>query len=476
MIMGKLKSIITAVLAVLMAACLCGCGGAKAGTGPRVMHNVARFYYSNERKSVFAVDGKLIDGSVTGMAEMTTSARGDTSLAWVDSALYFVSEKGVDSLGTGIGTAEISFDGRIALYQEGNELKLYRLEDRSITVIDSGIASIVQFAVSPSGSSIAYTCAYEGAEEQFSTALYKDGAKEPLLAGGRAAIMAISDDAARIWYFDLDKNALCVTDGGDTIVVSSDVGPDANYNFTNDLGEVAFNTSDGMNHLYRLASKSETELGTGFDFTLKTDVFSISTVTFFTFINDVSTFTDGLWQKRVRSDDGTLYSVGFIDGDGNIAWLAENAASCGALADGSRVIWVIGGQLYSTDMEGNNTKLASDVDEFFISESGNDVYFLSEDVLYHVSGEKRPERIGEGVIDAAVRGNVCVYVTEGGELKAAKGNSLRAMNFGAVSLDARSGQMIAYADPRTDGDTTLYKAYISADGLEFTEIGDGIRR
>ena len=96
--MGKVKNIIALALAVLMAAYFTGCGGTKAGVGPRVMHNVARFYSPAERQSVFAIDGKRVDGSVTGRAEMTNSARGDTSLAWVDSTLYFVSEKGIDAL------------------------------------------------------------------------------------------------------------------------------------------------------------------------------------------------------------------------------------------------------------------------------------------------------------------------------------------------------------------------------------------
>ena len=473
--MNTLKKIAALAAAALMLLPLAACGGRKARVGPALAHNAARFHTPADRTSRFMIDGVPVPGEVKGRAYMETSARGDTSLAWVDTALYFVSAAGVDSLGTGIGTAEISFDGRKALFLEGNELKLYSADTRQTSVIDGGISSVVQFAVSPGGERIAFTACYEEAEDDPRTKLYGNGQLTELLTGRDATVLAVSDDANILWYFEFESGELCVESGGERIVVSNACGADANYNFTNDLSEVAFNTADGVNHLWRLASRTETTLGEGFDYTLKTDVFSISTVTLFTYINDVPTFTNGLWQKRVRTDGGYEYGVGLIDENGGIKWLAENASQALAAPDGSRTAWVAGGRLYSTDLEGVNTTLASDVDRIAFAADPDELYFISGDVLCFVRGENRPERIGSGVTGFETFGEYCVYITNDGSLFCAKGARAEQIGSGFVRMEKRAGHMLAYADPVTEDGDTLYTAYISTDGRSFTPVGKGIK-
>lgn len=471
--MKKIKCFAALMLAALMLA-FAGCGSPSAAVGPMAAHNVARLYSPSERESRFILDGKPVEGSAKGTAYMETSSRGDTSLAWVDgSVLYFVSEKGVDRLGTGISTAELSFDGRIALFLEGNELKMYSADDRGVTVLDTGIESIVQFAISPGGKAIAYTAIYEGGEDPV-VKLIRDGSTTVLFEGGAVAVLAVSDDADIVWFFDSADSSFGYDKSGERTVVSTECGADANYNFTNDLKEVAFNTSDGQNHLYRMASGGDTLLGDGFDFTLKTDVFSISTVTLFTYINDVDTFTNGLWQKRVKLENGTLYSAGLIDGEGNITWLAEDAASCGALPDGSRVIWVSGGQLYSTDMKGKNTLLASEVDSFKIASDGY-VYFLSGNVLYSVKGEGRPSRVDSGAADIEVIGSRCVYLKEDGKLMSVSGVQTLDISERVSAIDGRAGQLLAYEDPADANGETVYNVLVTTDGVHFERIAEGIR-
>ena len=469
--MKRMRKILALALAALTAAALCACGG---NTASRLEHNVARFYSRDTRESRFTIDGKLVDGSVRGVAYMETSARGDTSLAWVDTALYFVSEKGVDALGTGIGTAEISFDGQLALFLEGDELKCYRLEDRSISALDTGISAVIQFAISPESKSIVFTAVY-GEEETPRAMLYKDGELTRLFADRSVVVLAVSDDAGLIWYYDSDEASFCAQENGETVTVSKDCAAGTNFNFTNDLKEVEYDTADGVNRLFRLASKKETELGEGFDITLKTDVYSISTVTLFTYINDADTFTNGLWQKRVRYDGGAVYSVGHIDNNGEITWLAENASKCEAAPDGSRVIWLKGGQLYSTDLKGNNTLLSSDADGFALTGDGSETYFVSNGVIYYVRGTGKASRFDTDVSEIKMLGNVCVYLKQDGRLMAAEKGVGKEVMSGAARLDQRAGQLIVYTDPVEADGEKLYRAYVTADGRSFGQVGENIR-
>ena len=461
--------------AILLALPLAACGGRKADVGPRLEHNTARFYSPSERVSRFTIDCEPVPGKAKGRAFMETSARGNTGLAWVDTAVYFVSAAGVDALGTGIAAAEISFDGGKALFLDGNALKLYSVDTRASQTIDSGISSIVQFAFSPSDESIAFTAYYEYAPETIRTKLYKDGQLTEPFAGRSVIVLAVSDKADIIWYREFAGGEVCVECGGERTVVSENCGADANYNFTNDLREAAFNTSDGMNHLWRLDTKTSSELGEGFDYTLKTDVFSISTKTLFTYINDVDTFTDGFWQKRVRNGNGYLYSIGFIDGSGNIKWLAESAECAAAAPDGSRAAWVKGGLLYSTDLEGKNTRLASEVDSIAFSDDPGELFFTSGDVLYFVKDLSRPERISSGVAQYEVMGGRCVFVRGDGALCCADSSKAEELMSGFASIEKRAGQLLAYADPVSEGDQTVYKAYVSPDGRSFTLVGEGIQ-
>ena len=467
--------VITAALALILAFSAGSFGCAKkAEVGPRVMHNVARVYKTDLRESSFVIDAKPVEGSVKGVAYMDSAADGKTSLAWVNDTVYFVSEMGVDKLGESISCAEISFDGKKALFLDGTELKLYSLETRRSEPVESGISAITQLAISPSGSCFAYTCSHEGDAASNVTKLWKDGAFRELFTDMRATVIAVSDDGQTVYYFNNGEGKFCVDSPEGTREISDSCGAETNYNFTNDLSEAAFNTTDGKWRLFRLAEGSVAELDEGFEFTLKTDVYSMNMTSVFVYINDVKTFTEGLWLKRVKYEDVYAYSVALMDASGKLSWLFETASDYCAAPDGSRVLWLAGGQLYSTDMKGENTQLAADVSEFKLTDDGAKLYYISGGTLY-LSARGTPKRVDAGVEDFETIGGVCVYVKDDGSLMRANGAASEKLLDNAAYIEKRAGQLIIYTDAETVNDTKLYKAYFTADGAELALMGERVK-
>lgn len=451
---------------------------ASAETGPLLGANIARVYTPASRESRFILNGEPIEGSVVGKAYFDAAADGRTALAWVDTVVYFVSEKGVDRLGAGISTAELSFKGDEAFYQLGDKLYKYSLETRSSEVVDEGIMSVIQFAISPSGASVMFTAVYNDAPGEYRTKLLRGGSLAPALEGMAGAVIAVSDDAETVWYMDPSKG-FCADVGGETRVVSAECDAASNYNFTSDLGEVIFSTKDGRQILYRLGDGKTSELGTGFGYSIKTEIYSMSKVTLFSYINDVLTFENGLFMLRNTVGESYAYTVGLIRDDFSVSILAENAKKYAASPDGERIIWLKDEALYSTDMSGKTEELSSSAVSFDLSPDGKTLLFItSEGLLYSVKDGSFTEIDGSVSSCAALdgcfiyikdktgqTGTLCSHSAEGGT---------RELMPNVSRFNKRHGQVLVYADPEAYGDTDVYTLFISTNGLGLTKISEGV--
>ncbi|MBO6061306.1 MAG: hypothetical protein J6P98_04235, partial [Clostridia bacterium] len=258
------KTLVFITLLALIAVAAAGCAGSRAEQGPALSHNVARIWFPAERISRFALDGKVIEGEVTGQAFMDASADGRTSIAWVDTTPYFVSESGVDQLGAGIDVAVVSFDGRYAVYLTEGELRMFSVETRDCTVLMEGVASAQQIAVSPKSESVLFTVSLEGEGVTRKTFLYTGGSVQEVYEGRGVIAIAVSDDASVRYFYDFKAGAFCADVSGEERVISEKCDNSTNYNFTNDLSEVAFRDTEGENHWYRLRDGRMTDLGGGF--------------------------------------------------------------------------------------------------------------------------------------------------------------------------------------------------------------------
>ena len=481
--MKRIKRIAAAAMLIALLAGACACSG-RAGVGAMLGSNIARVYTPDDRTSRFIMNGTELEGTVTGKAYFDAAADGRSALAWVDTVLYFVSEKGVAPLGADIGTAEISCDGKTALFLAGSELYRYSVETGSSEVIDEGITQVVQFAFSPKGGSVMYTACYEDAPEEYRTKLYKDGKLSPALSDRNAVVIAVNDPADTVWYFDITAQALCAEVNGERTEVSKECGAATNYNFTNDLNEVIFSTSEDREFsnsvsrevFYRLKDGLTCELGTGFGYSLKTDVYSISKVNLFAYVNDASSFLDGYYMLRQKTDDGYVYSLGYLDKKGKATLFTEQAYKYLTAEDGSRIVWLGADGLFGVTPSGKTTKLAEDVSDL-VGIDGGDLYYISEaGSLLVIKGNGSPKKLDTGVRLAETFGGACWYVKDykngaGTLMKISGGEPENALE-NVARLDRRAGQLLIYADPMSDGTKTVYTLWIyTAAGLNKTAEG-----
>lgn len=464
--------------AVLFVVSLAGCA-AFTGETKRLENNVARIYEHDARTSHFMLNASPVGDEVMGMAMMSTSADGRTSLAWVGTNLYFVSEKGTDKLANGIDTAEISFDGQIAVWLENEQIKKYDLADRSVTVLAEGVETFVQASISPHSKTMLLTVIYNGSDDYVTLIADEDGVRE----FSRTMIcFAISDDADIIYYYDSETKGFTVSRGGEQHIISKSCSTATNYNFTNDLSEVIYSDAGGNNHLFCLDTKNDTVIGSGFGVTEKTDIFSISTISFFTYINDIDSFRSGLWSvRRSIEDAGYLYDIGYIDAKGEVYWIAKDAVKFYTVPDQSRVYWLNLSSELMTAKAAKNAKakkLAGSVVSFDSLRDGSRIYYLTASgSLYTLKGTGKAESVKSGVTRIAAMGNVCAFITTDGALHYADGAEAKDVSgiAGAYRFDKRAAALILYTNEHQSADgTTVYDVYMTSDGVNYTHAYDGV--
>ncbi len=469
---------------------LCSLAACSAGVenGPRLNANIARVYSAENGVSHFVLNGRVLEGLAEGKAQIETSADGKACLAWVRSSVYNVSEAGTVPFGSGVTEAEISFDGSTVFFFQDGALKVCFAADGSVKTVEEGLDSLVQVAVSPSSKCAVFTASYPGDGFGYSSKLYKDGSLTPVLEDKTAIVIAVSDDADIIYYFDTDSGAFTVRKGGEDRVISTECDSGSNYNFTRDLGEVVYITGDKsfesggtggsekVNRLFRLSDGFDTELGKGFGFPLKTDVYSRSVITLFAYINDVDSFTNGLWLLRTKTDSGYLYDIVRIDKDGGASEIVGNADSYKLSSDGQHVLWSADGTLYLSGVKGSAARVAANVEQFDFSKDGSRIWYLDAlGDLYSAKLGKRAQRADSGVREFAVIGKYCLYITENANvLYRSEGTGHEKLWEGAAYIDERRGQLLIYSDERTTDLGTEYTLTVTPDGEDFDTRFEGV--
>ena len=473
-----MKTKLTALLlafVMLAAVVCCSCTSSSKNEGTRVQDNIARMYERTNRKSHFMLNDKKIEGDVLGMAYLTTSAAGKTTLAWVKNNLYFVSEKGIDELGSEIEIAEISFDGRIALWLDNGTLYKYCVDDRSKTVLAEGLDTVIQFSISPNSKTILATVVYADKENgEYVTLKCDDNGVTDI--SHSMICFAVSDDADIMYYYDQEERAFTVKQGEDVYQISKGLSTVTNYNFTRDLSEVTFNDKDGLNHLFCLDTKKDTTMGSGFGITEKTDVFSISTVTCYTYINDIDSFRNGVWMERRTVESSYVYDLGYINSAGEVDWLVKDSIQYYVPQDQSRIIWLSPMSRLSTTAvpSGKTVEIAQDAVSFDALADGSRIYYrTAADSLFTVKGSGSAKKVASSIADFAVIDGVCSYITSDGAVHYAEGTNVTDVSSvtAAVRFDKRAGMLILYANQQEgagEDAVYVYDAYCSANGREYT--------
>ena len=478
------KAIAIILLAVVMAA-FCACGSKPFSRGSQLEHNVARSFTTDDRLSHFIIDGREVEGNMSGVAVIDASADGRTALAEVNSVtVAFVSEAGVDLLGTTVSNAEISFDGRVACYGEGESFMRYSLDTRSSEALTDNVYAIKQIAISPASKCIALSALYKDEGEKARSALFMDGQTVPVLEGVNATVLAVSDDGSLIYYIDRDTNDFYVSKGGEATLISEAHGANSVYNFSKDLSEVSYLTSESANMLFRLSDGLNIKLCDGFGFTLKTDVYSISRGEIPVYINDIESFLSGLFVRYKSLNGERYYDVGLVDGEGGISWLVEDCRDYQIAFPQGRIVSTLGAVLRSTDSKGRTKELANDVVSFKMTADGGTIYYISKaNSLFMIKGTGKPKRLETGVSSFALINGYCFYIKDkpagedldtAGRLMRTDGKETVDMGKNAVRFDTRAGQLLIYTDPVITEYGTNYGLFYTVNGEEFTASFEGV--
>ncbi len=473
--MRNAKKAFICLLAALTLFSLASCSSG-VETGPKLDSNIARVYSAETGRSRFVLNGALLDGEAEGVAQIDISADGKACLAWVRSSVYYVSEAGTVPFGIGVTDAEISFDGSTAFFLQDGALKVYSAADDSVRTVEEGLDSLVQLAVSPSSKCAAFTASYPGDGFGYSSKLYKDGSLTPVLEDKTAIVIAVSDDADIIYYFDTDSGAFTVRKGGEDRVISTECDSLSSYNFTRDLSEVVYITGDKINRLFRLSDGFDTELGKGFGFPLKTDVYSRSIITLYAYINDVDSFTNGLWLLRTKTDSGYLYDIVRIDKDGGASEIVGDAESYKVSHDGQHVLWSADGALYLNGVGNKASKIAGIAADYEFSSDGSHFWYLDElGDLYCAKTGKKPRLTDSGVREMAVIGKYCIYISRNGDgLYRSSGIGYEKLWDNAAYIDTRCGQLLIYSDKHETDLGTEYTLTVTPDGEDFDTRFEGV--
>lgn len=479
-----MKKITALLLIVMMASAFCACG-VNVEWGPRVESNVARVYTTGDRLSSFVINGVKVEGSVPGSASMDNSADGRTSLADVDnSVVYFVSENGVDQLGSAIFSEEISFDGRTAVYLDGTNVMRYSADTREKSVLLEGMAAVSQLAISPHGQTVAVTGSVVNEGTEISTFIVKNGVSEKVLEQANCAIIAIADDGSVYYYINRDENKLYAVKNGEEKLVTGELGAASVFNFTSDLSELCYYTSSGVNRLFDIETGSDRELCSGFGYTAKTNVYSISWGDHPVYINDVETFLNGLFLCRSSSEGGYMWNLGVLRESG-IEWITENAETYSVIEDKGQVIWLSSGVLMRTKLSGKTKILAENVLDMAVTDTGDIYYRTNANSLFLIRGGAKGKKLDSSVNKITVCGRYCFYIKDkpvGGGAEAAgklfrtDGKTCEDMQVGACTFEKREGHLLVYADPVKDGDGTLCRLLFTHDGESFTAEFEGVRQ
>ncbi len=435
-------------------------------------------YDASNDASYFILNDSVIDGCVEGRAYLDISAMGRRALAWVNNTtLYFVSETGIKSLGHGIEIAEISLDGRCCVYGYDGALLCYNADSDLTEVLAEDITAIRQVSISPNSKRVMFTIVREGGADE---TIIWDGSKTTAF-DANATSLAISDDGSVIYYIDTLNGTFCVRENGNTTVISDSVSASSSYNFTNDIREVTYSDSTGKNFLYRLDGHISTELGTGFGYTEKTNAYSISTISLFTYINDVKSFTDGLWMERTRSTgdyEGYLYDIGYISLEGELEWLVQDAYEYEICRANNTILWHDGATLSRTDIYGNTHFVSANAVDFTVSSDGKVFYYITANgtLCMTKSNSSHASELDRNVSAVDTIGGVCVFVSgSNGKMYFCKDGDIELIMENVDDIDCRDGMMIAYVTNDEYG-SEIFDAYVSTDGRTFSLVHTAVAR
>lgn len=394
----KLIGMVAAAVAVIII--LIAIISACASSGGDVAEGDFRVIYTaSENVSAILYNGEVIVNEIEGEISISEDEAGTMGVFKnADGELYKITKKGIEKLIDGVVSFKMASTGDVlAFTDDEGAFYLYSVKNGKKTRITDD--RVVSSTFSRGGKALAYKVAIdkeeepeeEGADpvittEYTSYVYYKD---ESVKIGKDISISVLSDDAKYIYYSkdNEGKKDLYLTNLKDEKVkIASDV---QNIIYSADRKQIIFRADGKWYASVKGGEKVKVE-------GVSNSVTSLYTLTAPYSIGGV----EKLQKNYYIGYTGDSYTLYYIDGNWNAEKLASNIDNYYMAEDGETIYYSKDDKVY---ILGNEEAIEKEVSRFRMTIDGSAMYFLNEDdTLYYKKGTKEKVRIADDVESLAV--------------------------------------------------------------------------
>lgn len=356
----------------------------------------------------------------------------------------------------------LSADGSALAYlNDDYQLVLYHIQSGDTEVVVERPYS--EYAISPDGSALLYRTQENGKYPLFA---YINGTH--LQLSGNGIPMGISNDGERIYYYDHERNAVCLrTKDGEVTSLAESEGIRLNMTcyFNLDHSEMLF-TLEEKTYLWQ---KGQTAVK----------------------LCDGHAETVGDFEVWGRTVNGTLpiksfKRLYFLANENDLYYLDSHAEAhfidggvkrySASLTNGVMYYLTDTDQLYRTQSHSATkcTRVATKVSDFLISPDGRDCYYLDKDLtLWHIKHDCKPRTLAGNVLTLTVTNDgLCMFILQDPDsrsytLYAAKGAGKLYLIDTDVHVVVGNYKRCYYFKAI---DYKTYRVYATTSGIRFKEV------
>lgn len=342
-----LKTVISALLAgvlILPAAC-----SKKKQDSPRLEHSLLYFYNKSDNATSFYADGKKLTDRINGAITSIGTVDGREGFVVAASALYRINDEGLLKIyPAAVTNAVPALNGGRILFATATKVHLYDEASGDYAELEGIEAdSIIDLALSPSGSAAGVTVAKDGHMMSY---IYSGGKVSQY--GADKCIVAVSDDASIVYYIDAVDQELSgtlhfVKDGKDS-EITAQASP--YFELNRDLTEITFDIS-GKTHISRNGEKARKLADSSMLSYAGSQRTNMGGKACTTVLKNTDTMLDGLFYTNLVGEDADdnkydQYDVYYVDSSLSCSTLVLGATQFSASEDRKSILTVVDNALY----------------------------------------------------------------------------------------------------------------------------------
>lgn len=471
------------LLLVTAAAALCSGCAEKPGSLNPAEHSIVYFYSENKGSTFFAADGELVDGSVSGAVSFAADADGTVEAVIAGTGLYRVDKDQVLLVyPAAVLRAMLSLDNRYIVFTTATELHIYDHETGAITDIKpDGAKSIPSAAISPSGTTVAYTVRDE--EGRYASYAYENGESRKLSDDAYIAAVA---DGAEFWYFvRTEGTSLWYASAKGERKLTDNVS--ALIEFNRDLTEAIFD-SDYETLCSVRGGRPKAIVPKKSVSSMKAQAFSRQGgAEVAADVSDCDTlFGSVFYSVRTKSSDPAarpIYDIWYVGASHKAKQLAEGSTGFALTADGRGLACMVDDTLYKMDVTdpGGAEAVKTDVYSFNMTPDGRRIYGITYEraLFYAEEGLPAVDIAKEAVYTALTDDGRCLFLSDygtTGTLKLADGVKDPVEIADKVThAETFPGVCIYYSAPYTNEfGTRVLDVFVSKTGDGFVKAAEGV--